>query len=147
MTKLHLQAAILAGLVVVMAAVYLRPRGRGPSATATPPQAVPEPADLQPPAPFAPAPPATSADRAAQRERAATLSWQRDPFTRGGSAAGMSGLKLTGILWDPTAPIAVLNGEMRRVGEEVDGYRITAIDRDRVSISDGAETLQILVTP
>jgi hypothetical protein len=147
MTKPQPQVAVLAGLVVVMVAVYLKPRGRGPSTTATPPQAAQEPADLQSPATFAPASSAPSADRAAQRERAAHLSWRRDPFTRGGSAAGMSGLRLTGILWDPTAPIAVLNGEMRQVGEEVDGYRIMAIDRDRVSISDGTETLQILVTP
>ena len=154
MTKPQQQIAIFIGLTVVMAAVYVRPRGRGPSTTATAPHIRPESADVQPPAVFSLAPSAPSAvpagrqaDRAAQRERAAHLSWRRDPFSRGGSAAGMSGLALTGILWDATAPMAVLNGQMLRMGEEIDGYRITAIEQDRILISDGSETLEILIAP
>jgi hypothetical protein len=59
----------------------------------------------------------------------------------------MSGLTLSGILWDPSAPIAVINGHMVQVGQEVDGYQVTAISNDRVSLTDGTQTFQLNISP
>jgi hypothetical protein len=89
---------------------------------------------------------APSGGREAQRARLAQLAWTRDPFVRGGSGL-MSGYVLSGILWDATAPIAIINGEMLRAGDRLDGYRVTKIEQDRVTITDGDQTLQLQIAP
>ena len=85
--------------------------------------------------------------RAVQRSRAGQLAWNRDPFTRGRGIGLGGGFTLSGILWDASAPIAIINGQMVHVGEELDGYRVVEITQDRVSISDGAQTHQLLISP
>ena len=84
--------------------------------------------------------------RDAQRQYAKSLAWGRDPFapgSRGGGPGAVSALALSGILWDPTAPIAVINGAMLRVGDQFEGYRVVAISRDAVSLSGGGKTFQL----
>ena len=140
------QKVILGVLVVVMAAVYLR--GWRPPTHAVPaPEAAPEasPADNAPGAPPVPRQD-VSADRAAQRRRAADVTWGRDPFLRGGTEAA-SGLVLSGILWDAQAPVAILNGQMLHLGEELDGFRVTLITSDAVTVTDGTETFQLHTAP
>ncbi len=85
--------------------------------------------------------------RKVQRERAAGLVWRADPFNRSASGDQVGELTLSGILWDASAPIAILNGQMTRVGDEVDGYRVTEIAPDRVSVTDGTRTLTLRMTP
>lgn len=139
------QKVILGVLVVVMAVVYLRAWRRS-----TPAVTAPEAA----PAPTAEAAPPTaqvhrrdvSAERVVQRRRAEELAWGRDPFLRGGTE-GASGLVLSGILWDAQAPVAILNGQMLHIGEELDGLRITHIATDSVTVTDGAETFQLQIAP
>jgi hypothetical protein len=43
-------------------------------------------------------------------------------------------LRLSGVLWDETKPIAILNGKPLTVGEEVDGARVVKIDLDGVKV-------------
>ena len=90
---------------------------------------------------------ADATPREAQRQRLAAISWSRDPFTRSAGAGQASGLSLSGILWDASAPIAIINGQMRHVGEEFDGYRIVEIVQDRVSVTDGTQTFQLTLAP
>lgn len=90
---------------------------------------------------------APSAQRDAQRERARALTWSRDPFTQGASAGEGSGLTLSGILWDPGHPMAIINGATVHVGDEFEGYRILDIAPDHVSVSDGTDTFQLLIVP
>jgi hypothetical protein len=59
----------------------------------------------------------------------------------------LSGLSVSGILWDPTKPIAIINGAMVHVGEEIEGYQVLAINQDRVSVTDGTQTFQLPVSP
>jgi hypothetical protein len=134
MSRTQQQAAALGVLLLVMAAVYARALRR-PAASGPAPvqdvlgevrEIVPQDAS------------GVLAKRAEQRTRGARLAWRRDPFLRGATAGGPAGLLLAGILWDATAPIAMINGQMLRVGEEVDGYRVTAIFHDHVSLTDGA---------
>ena len=86
-----------------------------------------------------------SAFRAAQRQHAATLTWQRDPFTSGTEVT--LGLTLTGIIWDPTQPLAMINGATLSVGEEIDGFRVLQIQHDRVILTDQTQTYTLRLTP
>jgi hypothetical protein len=90
---------------------------------------------------------APSTGRQTQRAYAAGLAWTRDPFTRGRIMSGSEALLLSGILWDASAPLAMINGQMLGVGETVDGYQVVDISPDSVSLTDGTETLRLLVSP
>ena len=147
MTRSQQQLAILVVLVGVMIAVYakaLRPRSEPDQrdSESTPPVVATVEAAGEA---FVVAAPSTQ--RGAQRERAMQLAWARDPFVRGGSLGHMSGLSLTGIMWDSAQPIAIINGQMMRVGDGLEGYRIEAITQDRVSVTDGTETFQLRIAP
>ena len=83
--------------------------------------------------------------RQAQRDQASRLAWGRDPFTGGAAGAEVSGFDLSGILWDATQPIAVINGQMLRVGDELEGYKVTQIAQDSVLLSDGSQTLTLAI--
>ena len=87
------------------------------------------------------------ATRAAQRERSSAATWRRDPFVLERQGAGSDELSCTGILWDAQRPVALINGRAVQPGEEVDGYQVVEISRDRVSLSDGTRTIQLHVTP
>jgi hypothetical protein len=152
MPKKQQQLVILGVLALVMAAVYARalrpaPPSRVPSAlsaaaaaSAAPPAVPNEPAGT-----ISLELPAESGPRRAQREHAATLAWGRDPFTGGSAGGEVSGFDLSGILWDPSQPIAIINGQMLRVGEELEGYRVLAITQDTVSLSDGGQPLNLTI--
>ena len=149
MTRRQKQSAMLAALAVVLVAVYVRafmPK-RSAQQSAVPSTAV----SVQPPAevpsgPAALAPQEVLAQREAQRLRASELNWNRDPFTRGRTGA-VGGFTLSGILWDTQQPIAIINGQMLRVGEELDGYRVADIGQDHASLTDGTHTYQLLIAP
>ncbi len=141
------QGLLLALLLVVMVAVYARPllHHRAPApAPAQAADAGTHPAG-HPAVPPLDAP--ASPQRGVQRQRAADLRWSRDPFIRGGASGQMSGLSLSGILWSVKAPMAIINGQMAHVGDELEGYRVLEIRQDRVAVSDGTETLQLTITP
>jgi hypothetical protein len=90
-----------------------------------------------------PIPPPTS--RRAGRQRTDTA-WGRDPFAfeaahpkrqgevRPGFAAG---LHVLGIVWDTTRRHAIINGSVVRVGDEMEGIRVVAIEQDRVTVAKG----------
>lgn len=61
--------------------------------------------------------------------------------------AGVRGLTLSGILWDVHHPMAILNDQMVSVGDDVEDYQVLEIRSDRVLLSDGTETIQLLVSP
>lgn len=72
---------------------------------------------------------------------------RRDPFEplvsptgelrtpRSGGATGA--LHVEGILWDPKEPLAIVNGDIRRQGDEIEGYRIVEIRRDAIVVEGG----------
>ena len=136
-------------LLVVMGFVYTRalwrpaPLPAAPSETsATEPVGAPRPAALETPA-ILPLSAETVAARDTQRRRATALAWGRDPFLAGDSSGEASGLELSGILWDPAQPMAIINGHTVHPGEECDGYRVVTITQDTVTLTDGAETFHL----
>ena len=147
MTRAQKQFMILGALVVVMIAVYTRAfRGSVPKATSGRVE-VAEAPTVQPTQEERLTIAQPSQQREAQRQRAMRLVWRRDPFTRGAAMGELSGLQLSGILWDSNEPIAIINGQMVRVGEKLEGYRVVEIAKDRVSVTDGTQTFQIQIAP
>ena len=149
------QIALLGGLAVVMALVWGRALRRPTPQASAVPGAAPT---FSPTAPEAllsagerealpQATPAQSAARTEQRQLARQMAWDRDPFTFAPTAAGLGGLALSGILWDPQQPMAIINGDLRHVGDALDGYRITAITSDQVSLTDGTQTYTLTISP
>ena len=141
------QKLVLMALVAVMALVYFRawrpPARRVPAVEA----AASQEAVLAPVAPEREPQLMVSADRVAQRRHAEEISWGRDPFLRGGAEGQAGALMLSGILWDASAPIAIINGQMLHVGDELEGYRIMHITSDRVTVTDGTDTFQLQIVP
>jgi hypothetical protein len=143
MSREKKQAFTLGGLVLVMIVVY--GRALWPSA---PPQTEPETHETEQkaasPTPAAADPiPDRSVERKAQRQRAATLLAVRDPFTSGSMSSEVSGLRLSGILGDARHPIAIINGRMAVVGDEIGGFRVVRISAESVSVTDGADTFEL----
>jgi hypothetical protein len=50
---------------------------------------------------------------------------------------GGRSIRLGGIAWSEAAPLAYLNGKLRGVGEIVEGWRVAAIERERVLLESG----------
>lgn len=142
------RASLLAALVGVMLAVYakaLRPAPR-------PAQVAPPPASPSAPAgvftlevPDAEGSQDLSRRREAQRAEARRMAWARDPFTRSVVPEQRGGLQLSGIVWDATDPMAIINGETVRVGQEFDGYRVVDITQKHVLVSDGSQIYQLTI--
>jgi hypothetical protein len=88
-----------------------------------------------------------SAKRAVQRQHAARLGWDRDPFHLDVVEEQIIELKLSGIIWDPAKPLALINGQMVTVGANVAGQQVVAITQQQVTVSDGTTTLQLQLVP
>ena len=89
----------------------------------------------------------TSELRSLQRQRAAQLLWGRDPFVRSTTTHQVNGLTLSGILWDAATPMAIINGQTLRVGEECDGYRVVDITPSEVVVTDETQPFQLQIAP
>ncbi|MBI1953913.1 MAG: hypothetical protein HYS41_07305 [Candidatus Omnitrophica bacterium] len=59
--------------------------------------------------------------------------------------SGGRALAVSGILWDPKGSSAIVNGLLVGVGDEVGGWKVLEIQRDKVVLTDGAnlETLTV----
>ena len=72
--------------------------------------------------------------------------WGVSPFLveRGSSPSGTAAMPsariLSGILWDPQSPSAIVDNHLVHVGDHVGGWRVQEIRQDRVILSDGTAT-------
>ena len=141
---------ILGVLACVMILVYAR--AFAPHRTTAPPHPAPvtTSASAATPAPgqvAASSGRVSASHRAAQRAASQQVTWGRDPFLRGRTTDTTSDLTLSGILWDASQPMAIINGQTLHVGDQLEGYHVTEITQDHVSVSDGTQILQLLVAP
>ena len=73
---------------------------------------------------------------------------RHDPFARpaavrkpaGGSVSSTNDVELRGIIQDGAGSLANINGRILRLHDEIDGYRLTKIERDRVSLVRNSTT-------
>ena len=138
------QVRVLAALGVVLVVVFARAGRRSPTAQPATPEALTADAGHPDEAPLPDLLSRTSpsALREAQHDAIGQMKWGRDPFARG-QANDSHGLSLSGILWDERQPMAVINNQMVRVGETIEGYTVVEITQDAVSVTDGNETLRL----
>ena len=52
-------------------------------------------------------------------------------------------LKLEGIMWDPRDPYVIINDEILRVGDELEGVTILKIDKESVTFGHKEKTVVI----
>jgi hypothetical protein len=77
-------------------------------------------------------------------ERSQSSRWGRDPFARPTNEEAMSGtLSLTSILYNPASAVAVINGQVVRAGDDVDGRRVVSIGPDHVIVREGTITRRL----
>jgi len=55
------------------------------------------------------------------------------------------GLKLSGIFFRQTNPLALINGKTVGVGDDIDGIRVTKIESDRVTVEWDGKTKELTV--
>ena len=73
--------------------------------------------------------------------------WGENPFVieRGQVIEDASGPALSGIMWDPANPVAIINGQLLGVGDHVQQWQITEITQEHVVVSDGEKTQTLSV--
>ncbi|HXZ25127.1 MAG TPA: hypothetical protein VEI24_02815 [Nitrospiria bacterium] len=72
--------------------------------------------------------------------------WGRDPFVQPTSREASAGdLALTSILYSPASSVAVINGQVVRSGDDVDGRRVVSIGPDYVIVREGMFTRRLEV--
>lgn len=68
------------------------------------------------------------------------LNLERDPFTRIQTISvekEISGINLSGIIWDTKNPKAIINGKIVGIGTKINENTVVDIKSDRVILSDG----------
>lgn len=58
---------------------------------------------------------------------------------------GGATLKLEGIVWSETRPLAVLNGRIAGAGEVVDGFTILSVQQESIEVRYQGETFEIVL--
>lgn len=56
-------------------------------------------------------------------------------------------IHLQGIVWDEVFPYAVIDGEIRGVGDKIGYFEVIEITEDRVTLSDGERVLDLQLFP
>jgi len=83
-------------------------------------------------------------------QEAKTIELRRDPFTAAPIISErniQSGYVLTGILWDKTNPLAIIDAEVVKKGDRLGNKTVADIKQDRVILNDGQEFIEIKLEP
>ncbi|MEK6728053.1 MAG: hypothetical protein AABY28_05235 [Candidatus Omnitrophota bacterium] len=73
-------------------------------------------------------------------------SWARNPFTlQKTSSKVFEGLILGGIMWDKEKPLAIINDEIVKIGDNVSGNIVVDIKQDKVILKDGAKDFELRI--
>lgn len=70
--------------------------------------------------------------------------WGRCPFSgKVYSSKGASDLTLAGIIWDEKTPMAMINKEIVKTGDKIEGKTVMQIRHDRVILNDGNKDFEL----
>jgi hypothetical protein len=137
--KDKIQITVTGALVIVL--VFVVGNGFRKRPAKSSPVAVPKYPQVTPPASIQAQSPATFLKL---KEEARTLEFKRDPFLKQAAVSSVrGGPSLSGIAWDEEDPTAIINGRIARRGDNVDGYVVVDIKKDRVILSDGTQDLEL----
>ena len=68
----------------------------------------------------------------------------RDPFFQQPIAdSTQGGIRVTGIAWDDVHPTAIINDQVIKRGDEIIGYKVIDIMRNKVILSDGFRNVEL----
>lgn len=74
--------------------------------------------------------------------------WSRDPFSgkeyRTEKSSG-DALVFSGVMWDDSSPVAIINGKMYEEGDSVGRFTVFEINEDSVVLFDGEDELELKV--
>lgn len=70
-------------------------------------------------------------------------SWGRDPFYAKGEEAALPAFNLEGIIMDPVSPYVIIDGEIKKEGDEIQGAKIVKIESDRVILKIGKREITV----
>jgi hypothetical protein len=60
------------------------------------------------------------------------------------SAPDPSGiLKVSGVIWDPQRPMAIVNSVLVEVGDSVDGYTVESIQKDSINVKGWSQSISV----
>lgn len=79
-------------------------------------------------------------------EEAKSFELKRDPFTAAPlvSEQSIGGVAvLSGILWDKDKPMAIIDGNIVKIGQRVGNQTVMEIKRDRVILANGENLVEI----
>jgi type II secretory pathway component PulC len=79
----------------------------------------------------------------ATQEQIWFLGWQRDPFFPDQTAGFAGPVALTGIVWDEKKPIAMVNDQVLAVGDQIQGYTVTRINRDAIVLEANGQEITV----
>jgi hypothetical protein len=72
--------------------------------------------------------------------------WGRDPFALPTKDEVLAGsLTLTAILYHPQSKMAIVNGRMVRVGDQIEGRQVVSIGPDHIVVREGRVTRRLEV--
>ena len=78
------------------------------------------------------------------------LELKRDPFTGQLLVPQVTiskGISLNGILWDIVSPMAIINDEVVKIGDRVQGSAVIGIEKDKVILHDGTAPIELRLSP
>lgn len=79
-----------------------------------------------------------------QKSRTSHTRWGRDPFLLTRTPTTLSlGLRLSGVIFDEQGGYAVINDQICRIGDEINGNKIVDIKQDRVILNDGSKDIEL----
>lgn len=139
--KEKIQIAVTAALAVVLLVLlgrpFIAPKLKAPKA----------PLVAQPIAPPEPAVAPESASVFEQlKEEASRLKLGRDPFNKPVGPAANAGPVLSGIVWDPREPAAIIDGQIVRIGDMLASpavEKVVDIGKNHVILNDGTRNLEL----
>ena len=85
--------------------------------------------------------------RKKNKKRTSYKDWGKNPFSASKAAippsVGSRGTRLGGIIYDANDVCALINDELARKGDFVDGKKVVEIYRDRVILNDGSKDIEL----
>ena len=67
------------------------------------------------------------------------------PVESGQGAAEISSMSLEGLVWGAEYPQAILNGQIVKIGDTLEGYEVVAIDKTGVQLRAGGREVHVHV--
>lgn len=89
-------------------------------------------------------------------EKYESISWVRNPFRLAvanvpaivaDTRPAIPNMKLEGIVWDRSNPYAIIDGEVRTIGDLVAGYTVSEITKEKVVLERGGDKYELGLFP